>query len=130
MSLYTKKYTTLRSKNDVAKIVRTSPELALFALEMFNAGIDYVDVNEEYQEVIGRNEYDQYNNNLFFEIRPFNNEFMFEASIDNPAVHSFYVFNTTINEKTLDKISHGIVYATSGNAAGMFDEYIKAEISK
>lgn len=130
MSLYTKKYTTLRSKNDVAKIVRTSPELALFALEMFNSGIDYVDVNEEYQEVIGRNKYDQHNNNLFFEIRPFNNEFMFEASIDNPAVHSFYVFDTTINEKTLDKISHGIAYATSGNAAGMFDEYIKAEISK
>ena len=130
MFLYTKKYTTLRSKNDVAKIVRTSPELALFALEMFNAGIDYVDVNEEYQEVIGRNKYDQHNNNLFFEIRPFNNEFMFEASIDNPAVHSFYVFDTTINENTLDKISHGIAYATSGNAAGMFDEYIKAEISK
>lgn len=130
MSLYTKKYTTLRSKNDVAKIVRTSPELALFALEMFNAGIDYVDVNEEYQEVIGRNKYDQHSNNLFFEIRPFNNEFMFEASIDNPAAHSFYVFDTTINEKTLDKISHGIAYAISGNAAGMFDEYIKAEISK
>lgn len=120
----------MRSKNDVAKIVRTSPELALFALEMFNAGIEYVDVNEEYQELIGRNEYNQYNNNLFFEIRPFNNEFMFEVSIDNTAVHSFYVFDTTINEKTLDKLSHGIAYAISGNAAGMFDEYIQAEINK